>query len=139
VSCWFHRWSTGKYIRLFVLHNKKWAYLDLSDFDDTLFRLRKSSVVLDIETINKYVEISWTYMYICNPTKATTEKTFFFLVDFTGDLQVNIYACLCYITRNGHIWISVILMCRKRTLIHLTVSWKFVKLSIYQCMLSAVL
>ena len=25
---------------------------------DTLFRLRKSSVVLDIETINKYVEIS---------------------------------------------------------------------------------
>jgi hypothetical protein len=27
-------------------------------------------------------------------------------------LQVNIYTCLCYITRNGHIWISVILMVR---------------------------
>ena len=37
------------------------------------------------------------------------------VVDFTGDLQVNIYTCLCYITRNGHIWITVILMCRKRT------------------------
>jgi hypothetical protein len=52
---------------------------------------------------------------------------------------------------NGHIWISVVLMCRKRTLIHLTVPWKFfnkiifarlsiqIMLSIYQCMLSAVL
>jgi hypothetical protein len=25
--------STGKYIHLFVLHNRKWAYLDFSDFD----------------------------------------------------------------------------------------------------------
>jgi hypothetical protein len=27
-------------------------------------------------------------------------------------LQVNIYTCLCYITGNGHIWISVLLVKR---------------------------
>jgi hypothetical protein len=44
---------------------------------------------------------------------------------------VNIHTCLCYITGNGHIRISVILMCRKRTLIHLTVPWKFVNKIIF--------